>query len=99
MARKIFIYIAALIVFFFSVGPLFLTFLGSVIPDASLLSFPPKWFARKPTLAYYDYIFTGKVPQSLRSEGRFPKYDHRGGDGRSPGDWAPAPPSRWRSWA
>ncbi len=69
MARKIFIYVVALIVFFLSVGPLFLTFLGSVIPDASLLSFPPKWFARKPTLAYYDYIFTGKVPQSLEIRG------------------------------
>jgi ABC-type glycerol-3-phosphate transport system permease component len=69
MAKRIFIYVAALVVFLFAVGPLALTLLGSVIPAASLLSVPPVWFDRKPTLAYYDYIFTGKVPVAYELRG------------------------------
>ncbi len=69
MARKVFIHIAALVVFLFCAGPLLLTLLGGVIPDAALLSFPPRWFSRPPTLDYYNYIFTGKVPQAYESRG------------------------------
>jgi ABC-type glycerol-3-phosphate transport system permease component len=43
--------------------------LGGVIPDAALLSYPPKWFSKKPTLDYYDYIFTGTVPQAYEVRG------------------------------
>lgn len=69
MARKIAVHAFALIVFIFSAGPLFLTLLGGIIPDAALLSYPPKWFSKKPTLDYYDYIFTGKVPQTYEVRG------------------------------
>jgi ABC-type glycerol-3-phosphate transport system permease component len=69
MGRKIFIYVAALVVFLFSAGPLLLTALGGVIPDAALLSVPPKWFSKKPTLDYYRYIFFGVVPHSYEVRG------------------------------
>jgi multiple sugar transport system permease protein len=69
MARKIFVYVAAVVLLLFSAGPLALTFLGSIIPDAALLSFPPRWFSKKTTLDYYNYIFTGKVPQTYDVRG------------------------------
>ena len=69
MTRKIFIYIAAVVLFLFSAGPLLLTLVGGIIPDAALLSFPPRWLSKKPTLSYYNYIFTGKVPQLYEERG------------------------------
>jgi multiple sugar transport system permease protein len=60
--RKVLIYFAAAVVFLFSAGPLFLTAIGSVVPESALLSSPPRWFSEKPTLENYDYIFTGKLP-------------------------------------
>jgi len=69
MAKKIFIHILALIVFLFCIGPLLLTLFGGIIPDAALLSYPPKWFSMKPTLDYYKYIIVGKIPQSYEVRG------------------------------
>ncbi len=69
MGRKVLILIAALVVFLFSAGPLILTALGGVIPDAALLSVPPKWFSKRPTLDYYRYIFFGVVPKSYEVRG------------------------------
>jgi multiple sugar transport system permease protein len=62
MARRIFIYVAAMLVFIFCAGPLLLTAIGSVVPEAALLSSPPRWFSERPTLENFDYIFTGKLP-------------------------------------
>jgi len=69
MWRKIVIYFFAVLVFLFSAGPLLLTFLGGIIPDSALLSVPPRWFAKKPTLDYYRYIFTGAVPAAFEVRG------------------------------
>jgi len=69
MGKKILVYLAAFALLAFTVVPLLLVLLGSIIPDASLLSFPPRWFTRKPTLAYYDYIFTGKRPEAYELRG------------------------------
>jgi ABC-type glycerol-3-phosphate transport system permease component len=69
MGRKVLILVAALVVFLFSAGPLILTALGGVIPDAALLSVPPKWFSKRPTLDYYRYIFFGVVPKSYEVRG------------------------------
>ncbi len=69
MAKKAFIYLAAVVLFLFCAGPLFLTLLGSIIPDAALLSFPPRWFSKRVTFDYYDYIFTGRVPQAYDVRG------------------------------
>jgi multiple sugar transport system permease protein len=69
VVRKVLIYAAALVMFVFSAGPLALTALGGVIPDAALLSSPPRWFSRKPTLDFYNYIFRGVVPSSYEVRG------------------------------
>jgi len=69
MSKKVLIHVLALIVFFFCVGPLLLTLFGGIIPDAALLSYPPKWFSMKPTLDYYKYIIVGTIPQSYEVRG------------------------------
>ncbi|MCX7040478.1 MAG: carbohydrate ABC transporter permease [Spirochaetes bacterium] len=69
MARKIFIYIAAAVVFLFSAGPLILTALGGVIPESALLSSPPRWFSEMPSLENYKYIFFGTLPTSSTRSG------------------------------
>ncbi len=69
MAKKILIHFLALIVFLFCAGPLFLTLFGGIIPDAALLSYPPKWFSMKPSFAYYRYIFFGVVPSAYEERG------------------------------
>ena len=69
MARKIFIYAAAVVVFLFSAGPLILTALGGVIPESALLSSPPRWFSKAPSLENYKYIFFGTLPTSSTRSG------------------------------
>jgi ABC-type glycerol-3-phosphate transport system permease component len=69
MAKKAAIHFFAVLVFLFSAGPLFLTLLGGIVPESALLSVPPKFFAKKPTLAYYRYIFTGQVPPAFEERG------------------------------
>jgi multiple sugar transport system permease protein len=69
MARKIAIYFFAVLLFLFSAGPVLLTLIGGIVPEKVLLSVPPRWFSMKPTLAYYVYIFTGKVPAAFEERG------------------------------
>ena len=69
VAKKVLIHFLALVVFFFCVSPLLLTLIGGILPDAALLSYPPRWFSMKPTLAYYKYIFLGIVPQAYEERG------------------------------
>jgi ABC-type glycerol-3-phosphate transport system permease component len=69
MHQRVLIYVVASVIFLFSAGPLILTALGGVIPDAALLSVPPKWFSKRPTLDYYRYIFFGVVPRSYEVRG------------------------------
>ncbi len=69
MGKKIIIYFLALVVFLFCAGPLLLTVFGGIIPDAALLSYPPKWFSMKPSFAYYRYIFFGVVPSAYEERG------------------------------
>ena len=69
MGKKIVIYVFAVIVFLFSAGPLILTLIGGIVPEKVLLAVPPRWFSMKPTLAYYRYIFTGKVPETFEERG------------------------------
>ncbi len=69
MGKRIVVYVAAFALLAFTILPLLLVMMASVIPDASILSFPPRWFTRKPTLAYYNYIFTGKRPEAYELRG------------------------------
>jgi ABC-type glycerol-3-phosphate transport system permease component len=63
------LYLAALALFLFSAGPVFLSLLGSVIPDQALFSFPADWFGRGFTLDNYRYIVTGELPRSYEIRG------------------------------
>jgi ABC-type glycerol-3-phosphate transport system permease component len=69
MGRKIAIYVFAVLLFLFSAGPVLLTLVGGIIPEKVLLSVPPRLFSMKPTLSYYKYIFTGKVPEAYEERG------------------------------
>ena len=60
--KRIAIYAIVVVVFVFCAGPLFLTAIGSVVPESALLSSPPRWFSERPTFENYAYIFTGKLP-------------------------------------
>jgi multiple sugar transport system permease protein len=63
------IYAGALLLAVFWFGPFVLVALASVIPEVNLTSFPPHWFRDPLNLQTYDYIFTGKVPQSYEQRG------------------------------
>jgi ABC-type glycerol-3-phosphate transport system permease component len=67
--RRILIYGGAALLAFFWFAPFVAVFMGSVIKEVNLISFPPRWFADPPSLAAYDYIFTGKVPASYEQRG------------------------------
>jgi ABC-type glycerol-3-phosphate transport system permease component len=69
MAKRIAVYFFAVLVFLFSAGPLILTLVGGIVPAKALMSVPPRWFSMKPTLAYYEYIFTGKRPEAYELRG------------------------------
>jgi ABC-type glycerol-3-phosphate transport system permease component len=67
--RQIVIYGGALLLAFFWFAPFVLVIIGSVIPETNLVTFPPNWFADPPNLQTFDYIFTGKVPESYEQRG------------------------------
>ena len=59
----------AFLVFLFSAGPVLLSFLGSIVPDQAIFSYPPDWFGYGVTLDNYRYIFTGELPSVYQVEG------------------------------
>ena len=67
--RRVIIYAGALLLALFWFAPFVLVVIGSVMPEVNLLSFPPTWFADPPNLQTYDYIFTGKIPESYEQRG------------------------------
>ncbi len=67
--RRIIIYGGALLLALFWFAPFALVVIGSVLPEINLLSFPPNWFADPPNLQTYEYIFTGKIPESFEQRG------------------------------
>jgi multiple sugar transport system permease protein len=67
--RQVVVYGAALLLALFWFGPFVLVWLGSVIPEGDLLSFPPNWFAHGPFLGNYRYILTGEIPQTYLERG------------------------------
>jgi multiple sugar transport system permease protein len=68
-SRRVLIYCGAILLAVFWFAPFVLVLLGSVLPEVNLLSFPPHWFADPPSLATYNYIFTGTVPESYEQRG------------------------------
>ncbi len=67
--RRVVIYGGALLLALFWFAPFVLVVVGSVLPEVNLVSFPPVWFADPPNLQTYDYIFTGKIPESFEQRG------------------------------
>jgi multiple sugar transport system permease protein len=67
--RRLILYGGAALLAFFWFAPFVLVFMGSVIQEVNLITFPPKWFADPPSFAAYDYIFTGQVPASYEQRG------------------------------
>lgn len=67
--KRVIVYVSALLVFLFAFGPILLVLVGSIVPETSLISFPPQWFSKGLTISNYKYIFTGKIPQSLVVKG------------------------------
>ncbi|RMF90154.1 MAG: carbohydrate ABC transporter permease [Nitrospinota bacterium] len=63
------VYLGALVLAIFTLGPLVLVFLASVLPEAGLIAVPPRWFQFGFTFDNYDYIFTGTIPQSYLVKG------------------------------
>ncbi|MFQ5972615.1 MAG: carbohydrate ABC transporter permease [Alphaproteobacteria bacterium] len=69
LASQGLVYLAAFVVFVLSAGPVFLSLLGAVLPDQSIFSFPPDWFARGVTLDNFRFIFLGEIPASYEVKG------------------------------
>ena len=69
LARRIAIYGGALLLAFFWFAPFVLVIIGSTIPETNLTSFPPNWFEDPPNLQTFDYIFTGKIPETYEQRG------------------------------
>lgn len=63
------VYGGAILLALFWFGPFVLVGIGSVIPEGNLISFPPRWFADRPFLGNYDYIFTGRIPSTYEQRG------------------------------
>ncbi len=69
LLRKTLLYVAALTLFVFCIGPVFLSLMGSIIPDRALFSFPPDWFSHGFTSDNYVYTFTGQIPEEYTVRG------------------------------
>jgi multiple sugar transport system permease protein len=67
--QRVVVYGGAMLLAIFWFGPFVLVSIGSVIPEGNLISFPPHWFADRPFLANYDYIFTGRIPSAYEQRG------------------------------
>jgi multiple sugar transport system permease protein len=61
---KLITYLGAILLAIFILAPLAWVFLSSVLPEASILLFPPDWFRYGLIYDNYNYIFTGQVPQT-----------------------------------
>lgn len=68
-AHRIVIYAAAILLALFWFSPFVLVVIGSTLPEVNLVSFPPNWFADPPSLANFNYIFTGAIPESYQQRG------------------------------
>jgi len=60
--RRLFIHLAAIVLFLFCAGPVGLSLFASIMPDQAIFGFPPDWFGYRPTTDNYRYILTGEIP-------------------------------------
>ncbi len=67
---RIVIYVGAVLLAIFILGPLAWIVLSSILPENAILSVPPTWFKHGFTLDNYNYIFTGQIPRSHEVTGQ-----------------------------
>jgi ABC-type glycerol-3-phosphate transport system permease component len=67
--QRVLVHLAALLLLVFCGGPIVIAFLGSIIPDQALFSFPPDWWSHGVTFDNYRYIFTGEMPAAYEVRG------------------------------
>jgi len=60
----------ALLLIIFIVGPLIWVAIASIQGEGELLSKPQRIFPENPTLANYNYVFTGEIPTDLEVKGQ-----------------------------
>ena len=68
--NKFFLNLLALILIIFIVGPLIWVAIASIQGEGELLSKPQRIFPENPTLANYNYVFTGEIPTSVEVKGQ-----------------------------
>lgn len=68
-AERLLVHLAALLVFAFAAGPVFLAAIGSVVPDRILFDPARSIFEGGATFDNYRYIFTGQLPAAYMAEG------------------------------
>ena len=68
--NKLFLNLLALILIIFIVGPLIWVAIASIQGEGELLSKPQRIFPKNPTLANYNYVFTGEIPTSVEVKGQ-----------------------------
>ena len=69
VADRMLVYGAALLLFAFAAGPVFLAAIGSVVPDRVLFDSSRSIFSGGASLDNYRYIFTGRLPAAYMAEG------------------------------
>jgi ABC-type glycerol-3-phosphate transport system permease component len=69
MTRRVFVHLAAALLFLFCAGPIALSLFASLMPDQAIFGFPPNWFGYSATLDNYRYIFTGRTPATYLTAG------------------------------
>lgn len=69
-STKIATYVGAVLLAFFILAPLAWLFLSSIIPEESVLTFPPSWLRLGITDDNYIYILLGQIPESHLTSGQ-----------------------------
>jgi multiple sugar transport system permease protein len=68
--NKFFLNLLALLLIILIVGPLIWVAIASIQGEGELLSKPQRIFPENPTLANYNYVFTGEIPTSVEVKGQ-----------------------------
>lgn len=59
--KKVSLYTAAFALFVFCAGPIFLSFMGSIVPERAM--FANDWFREGVSADNYRFVFTGEIPR------------------------------------
>jgi multiple sugar transport system permease protein len=68
--KQIFIYIAAIVAFFYIVGPFAWIVISSFMTSEETMSVPPHWIPHEPTLMNYSAYWNPEILNTLREERR-----------------------------